>query len=334
VSGGGAGAARVFAAPGKLMIAGEYSVLGPEGLALAAAVAPGLEVQATPAAAWSIERADRAGVWRAGDLAPDPELRFAHAALRAALERVTLPPHHLLIRGAHATGEAKPGLGGSASATAATAAAVLGLAGGLDRDALLEVALRSHQQVQGGRGSGYDVATVVSGGLITWQPAVGAQRLTRLCWPEGLELVAAFSGQSARTVSLLERVEAAVAPDLLDAQLAELARPVAALAAALEHAEVDAILTQVRACHTALCAWDAEHDLGLVTAEISELIAAADGPLAAAKVSGAGGGDSVVALCHGPVGREGVLSAWRRLGRAPLAVELDAGGTCETSIRC
>ena len=332
MSGAGAGAARVFVAPGKLMIAGEYSVLGPGGVALAAAVAPGLEVQATPADGWSIERADRAGVWRAGDPPPDPELGFAHAALHASLEQVTPPPQHLLIRGAHATGEAKPGLGGSASATAATAAAVLGLAGALHQDALLEVALRAHQQVQGGHGSGYDVAAVVSGGLIAWRPEADAGRLRRLHWPARLELVAAFSGQSARTVKLLERVAAAVAPAQLDAQLAELARPVVTLAGALEAQETCAILAQVRACHAALCAWDAEHDLGLVTAEIAELIAAADGPLAAAKVSGAGGGDSVIALCDGPTGREAVLSAWRRLGRAPLAVQLDGTGTREVTL--
>jgi phosphomevalonate kinase len=104
---------------------------------------------------------------------------------------------------------------------------------------------------------------------------------------------------------------------------------VADLAAAFGSAEIGAILAQVRACHAALCSWDAEHELGLVTAELAELIAAADGALAAAKVSGAGGGDSVIALCDGSAGREAVLSAWRRLGRAPLAVQLDMDGAHE-----
>ncbi len=40
------------------MIAGEYSVLGPDGEALAIAVGPGLEVSAHAANAWSLVRED------------------------------------------------------------------------------------------------------------------------------------------------------------------------------------------------------------------------------------------------------------------------------------
>jgi phosphomevalonate kinase len=316
---------RTILAPGKLMIAGEHTVLAPGGQALAVAVTPGIEVEAIPAAAWQLARADGGACWRWGQPPPGAELSFAHAALLEALAVVhTAPAHRLVLRQQPLpTRAGKPGLGGSAAAAAATAGAVLAMAGEARRETLLEIALRAHQKVQGGRGSGYDVATVVHGGAVIWRPGPPA-RARRVAWPSDLHLLAGYSGQSARTAALLRRVEARVTggrcpPD-------ELAAAAAALIAALEAGDTPRVLEGVTACHEALVAWDACHELGLVTEGIERLVAAATGAGAAAKVSGAGGGDSVIALASRPGVLEEVEAAWRALGCEPLPLALDAGG--------
>lgn len=323
---------RRFVAPGKLMIAGEYSVLAPGGEALAVAVEGGVALDAEPAPAWELVRADSGAAWRPG--APVPgDLRFAAAAFEEVRAHLGDPgaPHRLVLRpaGAHGTGEAKPGIGGSASATAVTAAAVLTLATGVApvNPLLLDVALRAHRRAQDGEGSGYDVATVVYGGLVHWRHG----EATRLPWPDGLHLLAGYSGTSARTTSFLAKVEALRAAD--PARLADdfgaLAAPVRALVDAFRTAAPAAALDAARACHRALAAWDAAHRLGIVTPAIAQLCAAAERAGAAAKVSGAGGGDSVIAFAGAAAVLEAVSRAWTSAGFRPLPLVRAEAGTRE-----
>jgi phosphomevalonate kinase len=322
---------RRFVAPGKLMIAGEYAVLGPSGEALAVAVQAGVTLDAFPASVWELARAEDGTTWREpdGSAAVPEALRFAHAAwttARAALaagDATPPPPHRLVTRpdGDAGTGDRKPGVGGSASATAAVTAALFGLAGRdvpAERAAILAAALRAHRAAQGGEGSGYDVATVVHGGLVHWRRGAAAA----LPWPDGLHVLAGYSGRSARTVGFLQRVESLRAADAarLAAELDALAAPVRALLAAFGAASVPAVLQSVRDCHDALAAWDRAHGLGIVTAEIAQLRALAAAEGAAAKVSGAGGGDSVLAFAADPSVLDATARAWRDAGFRPFAV--------------
>jgi hypothetical protein len=77
------------------------------------------------------------------------------------------------------------------------------------------------------------------------------------------------------------------------------------------------VLEGVRACQRALRGWDRRRGLGLVTAELERLVQLAEGAGAACKISGAGGGDSVVALAESPRLEE-VARRWREEGFVPF----------------
>ncbi len=328
---------RVFRVPGKLMIAGEYSVLGPGGEALAIAVDPGLEVVATPASRWQLLRQESGLEWTEGQPAPH-ELSFACAALTAARELLLgpLPPHRLTLRilGEMGTGRSKPGVGGSASVSVLVAVAVHALAG-VDLpaclDTVLKLALNSHRAIQQGMGSGYDVATVTHGGVVRWQPPFTAQRLT---WPGTLQVVAGYSGQSASTSQFLGRLKSVEQqePERAAAELRALGRPVKGLTRAFVDADVPAILAAVRECQQALGSWAGRLHLGVITAAVSRMIEQAELLGAAAKVSGAGGGDSVIALSEDPEILARVARAWREDGFQPLALTLARQGARECSL--
>jgi phosphomevalonate kinase len=320
---------RTFVAPGKLMIAGEYSVLGPGGEALAIAVEPGIEAEATPGPQWEILRGDGQASWTEGAFVPE-QLVFAHAAweeARLSLGAGDLPAHRIVTR---ARGDiyidvnaGKPGVGGSASATAVVSAALYGLAGrdpGQHREQVLAAALRAHGRVQQGMGSGYDVATVVHGGLVHFERPAQARRLP---WPAGLHLLAGYSGKSARTTQLLDRLGP------LDDGPGELADPTRRLVEAFERGDLQSITEQVSCCHAALRTWDARRGLGVMTPEIERMVHVAASVGAAAKVSGAGGGDSVVALATDPAVLEAVASGWREGGFHPLSLDIGVEGVRE-----
>lgn len=316
---------RRFEAPGKLMLAGEYSVLAPGGLALCLAVAPGLALEATPAERWELARSEGT-TWCEGLEVPDA-LRFAHAAWADAIAELELAPHRLTTSTRSRDAQGKPGLGGSASSVALVTAALHALAGrelGAVREALLPRAIASHRRAQRGRGSGYDVATAVLGGLVSWQR--GAAR--RLDWPGGLAFVAGYSGESASTERMLERL-AAIDGRELEVELDALGEPVVAFAAALERAELTALFAAARECQRSLAAWDRARSLGIVTSALVRMIAIAEELGVTAKVSGAGAGDSVVALSDDPDRLVTLARAWRAEGFAPLGLVRDELGVRE-----
>lgn len=328
-------AGAAWAAPGKLMIAGEYAVLGdsPEAVALAVAVEPGVRARAEPSAGWRLAREDDGLEWAAGQPAPEG-LRFIHAAwaqARALLDRAGVAPRRLVTRGSALVGEpaaGKRGVGGSASATVAVTALLCDLAG-VDplhaRDEVLRLALAAHRTAQGGRGSGYDVATVLWGGLVCWRPtaANGAGAAKRMPWPAGLALHAAFSGRGARTTSFIERVERLDAADhtALTQELAHLGACAHELVDAFADADFAALSCAARRCHAELAAWDRRHDLGVITSEVAQMVAVAEQHGVAAKVSGAGGGDSVIALTDDRERLDALASAWQARGFLPLPVQ-------------
>jgi mevalonate kinase len=312
------------------MLAGEYSVLAPGGEALALAVEAGVEARATPAERWEIQWPERDQRWREGD--PwNAELRFALAALQQARRAGDgRPPLSIVTRtlGGAGTGRRKPGVGGSASATAAVAAAVLGEP--LEHTALLRHALAAHLQAQGGHGSGYDVATAVFGGLVRWRPGEAGQgQAARVSWPNGLYLLFGYSGASASTSGLLGRLKRRRrdAPGAHPA--AELVAPTRRLIEAFAAGQPDAILQRVRASHEAFSAWDRRLRMGAVTDQIAQMARLAQQCGAAVKVSGAGGGDSVLALASHPARLARLERAWRAAGFTPLDVDASREG-----VRC
>ncbi|MBW2733147.1 MAG: hypothetical protein JRH20_12210 [Deltaproteobacteria bacterium] len=310
-------------APGKLMLAGEYSVLLPNGVAWALAIPLGVEVEVTPSPRWKLVREDLALTWTEGDPRVPEALRFAHTAMALTRERLDLAPQRLSMRprAGVETGARKPGVGGSAAICAAICAVLHTIDDdALDerRDTIFEAALEAHRTAQGGRGSGYDVATVVYGDLTVFHSASPeAPACARaLPWPTGLYALAGSAGSGANTRSLLGRLEARHADDPLKVQAAlqELAKPVVDLEAIFKNHAITELFAALSTCQQALERFDRELSLGVITPAITRLLEIAAHEGVTAKVSGAGGGDSVIALSDNPEQLQRLTRAWRETG--------------------
>ncbi len=310
-----------FALPGKLMVAGEYSVLRPGGLALAFAAGVAIEVEARPAVSETdglhLVRRDTGASWAgAGDVPAD--LRFLFAGLRAG----GLTAGHVAAWAPRGTGigEAKQGLGGSAAAVVAGLLVAHRLRGiPVDPDRFVTTAVVAHAAEQGGRGSGYDVATIALGGATLWRvdrtdgAAAVSGTATALPLPPGLRIMTGFAGNSASTTKLVGRAMAALSPAERDAALAALGRPVSPLVAALSAGDALAMRLAADDANDALRHFDRLTGAGILTDRIEALLVAARG-LAPCRVSGAGGGDSVIAFDVEPEPLAALEERWRQAG--------------------
>jgi phosphomevalonate kinase len=175
--------------PGNLLLLGEYAVLESGGLGVAVAVDRRVEV--------SIESADTlwiSGVlknrtleWKPGGSEDNPLFSSIVEECRSWLKSRDIDE----MRGARIridssaffdAGGRKSGFGSSAAVAVALTASLLSIHGsspGAETDSsIMNLALRAHRRAQGGRGSGYDIATSTYGncGLFTggqnpsWEP--------------------------------------------------------------------------------------------------------------------------------------------------------------------
>ena len=321
---------------GKLMLAGEYSVLSPSGMAVAVAVSPGLSVHVSDSEEWGLEREDLGIRWQLSDGPPPAPLLFAATGVLAVLKRFeqsACRPGTIRFEPvtAYGSGNEKPGVGGSASATVAAMAGVYQRLGkSINTEEFINLAITVHREAQGGRGSGYDVATISHGGLVEYQPRsldAGKPvdvRSRRIPWPKGLQLIAGYTGHSASTTKLLQRLEACQEADATGTARAMslLGQPVPALVDALRSGRFEQIVAAVSRCQHALESFDAALGIGIMTPQVSDMLVQATSVGAACKVSGAGGGDSVVALVPDEAVRRAVEAVWNNAGFRVLPVEL------------
>jgi len=280
--------------PGKAMLAGEYAVLSQTGVAAAVAVEPpGMVLEAHPADRWQIASPQ-----------DDP---FATAALELTTD-VQAAPQSLRLS-LFPSDAAKVGAGMSAAACASVVAAVFTAAGRNIQDSsvraqLLARALRAHRKAQGGRGSGYDVATVVHGGLVvTRTEEDGAVSVYRREPPEGLALARLPSGIDAPTTGLIDRV-AGVDPG----PLRGCAERVTAAA------DVRSMLDALEEAQRSFEQWNATNQLGLMPPRLQELVSVVRSAGFIARVSGAGGGDSVLAAGDDIEALTAQISRWQKDG--------------------
>jgi phosphomevalonate kinase len=247
----------VHDASGKLVLLGEYAVVD-GGAALVLAVAQGVRCTVSPAAVLEIETP-------AGD---DRFARAALAAIGAPHARYRFSDREPL------TTPGKPGFGGSAAATVAALRA-----GGFrgTRAELTALGMQVHQGVQGS-GSGVDVAAAAHGGGLRFQRGQ--------CEPLQLPTpVVVYTGESASTGPRVERY-----------------RSWADRAQFVERSDtlVDQFLTDpmgvTREAWRLLTEMADAAGIPYRTPAIDQLVAMAEAAGGAAKPSGAGGGDSVVAL--------------------------------------
>jgi phosphomevalonate kinase len=156
-----AGSGRL-SAPGNLLLLGEYAVVEPGGLGLAVAVEPRVAVSWRPGERLTVvgRGTGREIVW------PGPEAALFDAIV-ATLSAAGLEATVVVDSGSFYAGGRKKGYGSSAAVAAGLTAALLFLLEGhqVGSDRVFHNALEAHRLFQGGRGSGYDVAASVYGGI-------------------------------------------------------------------------------------------------------------------------------------------------------------------------
>ncbi|MCW5892220.1 MAG: hypothetical protein KIT14_16995 [bacterium] len=308
-------------APGKLFLTGEWAVLR-GAPALVAAVDREARVTIAPAdAGITVVSCAEARTDRLDGADPDARPSGDAAAVRAVLQTVGRagPLHVAVDSEAFLVGTRKLGLGRSAATLVATVAA---LGPDADRDAWLATALRANARLQGGHGSGGDVAAAVHGGLIEVRREGEGLRVHARRLPAGLHLVAGWTGTSAHTPPLLARFSAAEPP----AALAELAKVAVRAAEAAERGDRDTLLDTVDRSAALLTQLGASLDLPIVTPALATLVRTANRAGAAAKPSGAGGGDCGIAFATSERQAAAVRAAWEDAGILPLDVAIAPAG--------
>ena len=320
-------------APGKLILSGEYAVLdGAPAICMAidrrarVDIAPGTGDKHTVAAPghsdcvgefrgikgdceW-LAGAEIFGlvdqVWRAAEPVSDAPL-----AIRLDTREFSDPQQGT-----------KLGIGSSAALTVALAAAISEISA-TSADAR-SIAYAAHRQLQGGLGSGADIACCSVGGLIEYRMVRAAVR--QLAWPAGLHYALLWSGVAASTGDRLRLLDArAITPTR--AALGECAQRIAAAWCGGRSATV---LGEYRDYIQALQAFSIDQQLGIFDAGHAEVLASAEAAGLVYKPCGAGGGDVGILLGDDP----GVIDdfvdhslpqAFRQLKMSvdPIGVEID-----------
>ncbi len=224
-------------APGKLVLLGEYAVLeGAPALVLAVdrrvrvhlspiagdaweIVAPTLQLQGRlqprdGAVHWIGDAADELA-WVANAFAQVPQ------AVRAPACRIELDSTPFYFK--HAGTSAKLGLGSSAALTVALLGALHAYAR-LAPPTLAE-AMAAHRTIQGGHGSGIDIAAAFTGGLSRFQLHAATAQIDPATLPAGLHWCCVYAGRPTSTRVMLATVAAwrARAPVAFGRRIHELA---------------------------------------------------------------------------------------------------------------
>jgi phosphomevalonate kinase len=217
--------AQVASAPGKLVLVGEYAVLE-GGPAISAAVnifatatlqpatqggselhiancggQYGFKVGPRGALEWLADPGDRGAL-----LAAALHTLAARGYLREGLPPVRLELCTRSFYSAENIGVAqKIGIGSSAAMAVALTSALQSFLG---HAPAFDVCLDTHRLFQRGKGSGVDVATSWFGGVIAMQPrGADVPAVEQLAWPQGLNVVPVWTGESASTTAMLQQLE-------------------------------------------------------------------------------------------------------------------------------
>ncbi|TDE89660.1 phosphomevalonate kinase [Occultella glacieicola] len=158
-----------------------------------------------------------------------------------------------------------------------------------------------------------------------WAPLA----ITPLPSPDALELVVGWTGAAASTARLVDDVQAAVGAGTSAIQalpyeefLTESRARVADVAAGLTDGDPARVLAAVRAARRLLVGLGSTLDVGIETPTLTRLCDEAEAIGAAAKSSGAGGGDCGIVLVPRGTDLTAMLAGWERAGvrRLTLAV--------------
>ena len=312
-----------LSAPGKLVLLGEYAVLrGAPAVVMAVDRRARVELAPSGSELWSVTAPPLVADTLRFTLAADGSLRWLaepSGAIRrlelvehllgsmvaaGLLDATSLPPAAATLDTRalfeDAAGEGlKLGLGSSAAVTVALASALAqwGGRGELLADPLrwLRSLLALHRGLQGGRGSGVDLAASLLGGVVSYRLGADGSVAAAdpLPMPSGLHLAVVWTGRAADTGSMLRRLDERLAGGdaSVEAALDRLAELSVAGSEAFRLGRVGALLAAVDAYCEAMAALGRAADLPIMSAEHDALRRLARRHGAAYKPSGAGGGD-------------------------------------------
>lgn len=334
-------------APGKLFVVGEYAVVEPGEPAVLIAVDRYLHVRlsetATPVA-----------------LSTSPHVQAAIGTVAELCAARGIAPRHFDIQIESELDEQdgrKFGLGSSAAVTVATIAAL---------DALYQLKLSPFERFKlallatiqvSPRASGGDLAASTFGGWVfyrspdrvalrahhaahgvvsaleseLWQ----ASEIRELPAPADVRLLVGWTGSPASTEELVDSVSASPKTGnhdaLREAFLSHSSKLALSFAAALESgASADQLFEIIRASRALLHRLALDRGIVIETETLSALCSIAEEFGAAAKSSGAGGGDCGIALVKPENDIPSILRAWEQHGITHL--DLDVAGSAATRI--
>jgi mevalonate kinase len=289
---------------GKTVLLGEHAVV--YGMpAIAAGISLGATARASASTSSSIRIAEREA--RAGD---GSELGRALEQTCAAL---AVGPHRIEVDVDVPLGS---GLGGSAAIGVAVTRALLSLAGGSETRERVLAGAAAWEQVFHGNASGVDAAAAYAGTCIWFTKEHGPEPMF-VALP--LRLAICLAGPPASTKQMVESVKALGdrRPDLLGKSLAGIESLVKNARLCIEAGDLSG-LGQLMNYNQMLLA-----GLFLSTPEIERACAVArEAGALGAKLTGAGGGGAVIALCQASA--EPIESALREAGFTAFSTEIAA----------
>jgi len=211
------------------------------------------------------------------------------------------------------------GLGSSASVFVAVASACSNaLELGLGLEDVAELAAEGERRVHFNP-SGVDVEVAINGGVMTFRKGHPIERVN---FPEGMKLVIGFSGISRKTGDMVKRVAelAESSKDRFDLCLRALSEVTARMRTALASSDLVELGRMMLLNHAVLCL------MGVSTDTLDRLVNSAISSHAfGAKLTGAGGGGSIVAVCS-PGDEGGVAQKIRESGGIPFVVSISREG--------
>ena len=346
-------------APGKLVIVGEYAVLeGAPGLAVAVDVRAEARITSLAGSGNQLVIPDTGERFRfrwvagsgprwegnsPGAFGLPLEACAEILTVRGLLPRASeLPACQIELATAafHQTSSdgqrVKLGLGSSAAIVVALTGALLRLAGGpaLPRQELIAICCEAHRRLQGGSGSGIDVATAITGGTVAIDfnprsgPEASVPQAHPVAWPRQLSLVAVWSGQSASTPAMLGRLRIFRERDAprFSSHMERLGANAGQAVAAWRAEDLSGLLSAIAGYESGLRRLDAAAGIGIFSPSHERLREIALKHGAVYKPSGAGGGDFGIALTDSRRVAQALRADYAAAGDAVLDAELCAPG--------
>ena len=299
-------------APGKVILCGEYAVL--DGApAIAMAVNRRAEVTIAPAGG-DDSRNRMNGPGKKADTSLFDCVTDAAGFDHADDYVFTLDTSAFVDTGS----DVKLGIGSSAALSVALVQALVSLQDN-DHD-VGEIATNAHRNFQRGVGSGVDIATSLTGGLIEYR--MPGNEVIGIRWPATLEFALFWSGVAAST---RERVGRLANSDVKPSRsgLSEIA---ATTALAWQSGDADRVISASDEYVNALRRFSVDHGLGIFEAGHDALVQDALANGLVYKPCGAGGGDVGIALATDTARLDAFAQRAADAGFKRLEIDIDDDG--------